>query len=79
MAPKLTRILSMPAQSSRPEQMDNPGWRLHPLKGKLAGHWSVWVTANWRIRFRFEGGEAVDVDLVDYHSSRWRAGSLTGD
>ena len=67
MAPKLTRILSMLAQSSRPDQMDNPGWKLHPLKGKRAGYWSVWVTGNWRVTFRFEGNEAVDVDLVDYH------------
>jgi toxin HigB-1 len=39
----------------------------HPLKGMLAGFWSVTVRANWRIIFRFEGGKAFDVDLVDYH------------
>jgi proteic killer suppression protein len=47
--------------------MDLPGWRLHPLKGELKGLWSVWVNANWRIIFRFDGKDAVDVDLVDYH------------
>jgi proteic killer suppression protein len=40
---------------------------LHPLKGDLAGLWSVTVTGNWRITFRFEGGQAHDVDLLDYH------------
>ena len=44
-----------------------PGWRLHPLKGSLAGFWSVTVTGNLRITFRFEGGRAYDVDLIDYH------------
>lgn len=41
--------------------------RLHPLKGDRAGQWSVRVSGNWRVVFRFEDGEAVDVDLVDYH------------
>jgi proteic killer suppression protein len=44
-----------------------PGFRLHPLKGDLAGYRSIIVSANWRIIFRFEQGEATDVDLVDYH------------
>lgn len=39
-----------------------PGLRLHPLKGDLKGHWSVWVNGNWRITFRFDG---ADVELVD--------------
>ena len=47
--------------------MDLPGARLHPLSGERAGQWSVRVSGNWRIVFRFEGREAVDVDLVDYH------------
>jgi addiction module HigA family antidote len=47
--------------------MDLPGARLHPLSGERAGQWSVKVSGNWRIVFRFEGREAVDVDLVDYH------------
>ena len=42
-------------------------FRLHPLKGDRAGQWSVRVSGNWRVVFRFEDGEAVDVDLVDYH------------
>ncbi len=44
-----------------------PGWRLHPLKGDLRGYWSVTVTGNRRIIFRFENGRAFDVDLIDYH------------
>lgn len=47
--------------------MDLPGFRLHSLKGDRTGQWSVSVTANWRIVFRIADGEAVDVDLVDYH------------
>lgn len=47
--------------------MDLPPFRLHPLKGDLRGFWAVTVRANWRIIFRFENGDAYDVDLVDYH------------
>lgn len=47
--------------------MDLPGWGLHPLKGNRSGQWSVQVSGNWRIVFRFDQGEAVDVDLTDYH------------
>jgi proteic killer suppression protein len=44
-----------------------PGWRLHRLKGKLADHWSVTVSGNWRVIFRFEDADAYDLDLLDYH------------
>ena len=44
-----------------------PGWRLHTLKGDMAGFWSLTVTRNWRLVFRFEEGHARDLDLVDYH------------
>ena len=47
--------------------MNIPGYRLHPLKGDLKGFWSVTVSGNWRIVFRFEDGQVVDVDLTDYH------------
>ena len=43
------------------------GWRLHPLKGELKGFWSVTVSGNWRVIFRFEEGDAFDLDFVDYH------------
>lgn len=47
--------------------MNLPGWRWHPLSGKLAGHWSVWVDENYRLTFTFEGKDAVLVDYQDYH------------
>ena len=47
--------------------MDFPGSRLHMLKGNLAGVWSVTVSGNWRITFRFEDGNAYIVDYQDYH------------
>jgi len=47
--------------------MDLPGFRLHPLQGKLKGFWAVTVRANWRVIFRIEDGHARDVELIDYH------------
>ena len=44
-----------------------PGWRLHRLSGDLCSYWSITVTGNWRIVFRFEDGNVFDVDLIDYH------------
>jgi toxin HigB-1 len=64
---KIERVLALLQRASRPEDMDLPGYRLHPLKGELAGFWSVTLRANWRIIFRFEGTDATDVDLIDYH------------
>ena len=48
-------------------ELNRPGFRLHPLKGRLAGHWSITITGDWRITFRFVDGQALDVDFVDYH------------
>ena len=64
---RLRRILAALHYASRPGEMDYPGFRLHPLYGGLRGLWSVRVSGNWRVVFRFEAGEAVDVDLIDYH------------
>jgi toxin HigB-1 len=50
-----------------PTDMNAPGWRLHPLHGELAGHWSVDVSGNWRLTFAFEGEDAILVDYQDYH------------
>jgi len=47
--------------------LDLPGYRLHPLKGELKGMWSIPISGNWRIAFRFANGDAFDVDLTDYH------------
>ncbi len=49
-----------------PEDMDKPGYRFHPLKGDRKNFYSVRVSGNWRLIFRFEE-EPEDVDLVDYH------------
>jgi toxin HigB-1 len=66
--PKLRRILAMLNVAELPDDMDGmPGWRLHPLKGDRAGEWSVTVSGNLRVTFGFDGKNAVDVDLLDYH------------
>ena len=46
-----------------------PGWKLHPMKGDMKGYWSLTVTGNWRIVFRYNEttNTASDIDLVDYH------------
>jgi len=67
MLEKIENILSVLDVATGPESMDLPGFRLHPLKGDLRGFWAVTVRANWRIVWRFDGGDAVDVDLIDYH------------
>lgn len=64
---KLRDILALLDRSRRPDDMNVPGFRLHALKGRLTGHWAVWVSGNWRVVFRFENGDAVDVDYLDYH------------
>ena len=43
------------------------GWKIHPLKGVLLGFWSLTVSGNWRVIFRFENGDAYDLDYRDYH------------
>lgn len=67
LADKIERILARLEEASEVGNMDLPGFRLHPLKGDLAGFWSVTVSGNWRIVFRFAKGRASDVDLIDYH------------
>lgn len=66
-ADKLRRQLAKLDTAATAKDMDLPGWRLHPLSGSLAGHWSVWVNGNWRMTFTFEGDDAVLVDYRDYH------------
>ena len=66
-ADKIERILARLDQAGEPCDMNLPGYRLHPLKGDLASFWSVTVSGNWRVIFRFEDGHACDVDLTDYH------------
>lgn len=64
---KLRDILARPDAAMAISDMDLAGFRLHPLKGELKGFWAVTVRANWRVIFRFAGGDAHDVDYVDYH------------
>jgi toxin HigB-1 len=47
--------------------MNVPPWRLHALRGNLRDHWAVWVNANWRLTFTFEGKNAILLDYQDYH------------
>ncbi len=65
--PRIRRVLTLLEQATEPHHLAVPGFGLHPLKGRLRGHWSVSVSGNWRMVFRFKDGEAVDVRLVDYH------------
>jgi toxin HigB-1 len=68
LAPKLTRMLTALDAASKVEEMGvYPGWRLHSLKGDLRGFWSLTVTGNWRLIFRFDHDAVTDTDLVDYH------------
>ena len=64
---KVKRILTALDAATSEQAMNLPGYNLHPLKGNLKGFWSVTVSGNWRIIFRFEGGNAKNVDLIDYH------------
>jgi proteic killer suppression protein len=66
-ADTVQEILTVLDAATAPAALDLPGYRLHRLKGDLKGLWSVTVRANWRIMFRFEGPDAFDVKLIDYH------------
>lgn len=66
-ADKLARILDRLAASISPGDMNLPAYRLHKMTGDEEGTWSVWVSGNWRLTFRFEGNDATAVDYRDYH------------
>jgi toxin HigB-1 len=66
-AARLKIILTMLNAATRAGQLNAPGLRLHPLKGKPSGRYAVWVDENFRVIFRFEAGDAVEVDYGDYH------------
>lgn len=67
LVPRIRRILADLDLAVRPNDLDVPGYRVHPLIGEHAGFWSIRVSGNWRIVFRFDEGEPTDVDFVDYH------------
>ena len=64
---RVERILFVLDQAETLEDMDMPGYRLHPLTGERKDTWSIRVTGNWRITFVFEEGNVFNVDLEDYH------------
>ena len=66
-AEKLRRQLFRLDTASGPKDMNIPGWKLHRLSGELKDHWSIWVSGNWRLTFRFQGNDAEVVDYQDYH------------
>ncbi len=66
-AERIRQILHRLDQAERVSQLRLPGYRLHQLHGDREGVWSIRVTRNWRISFRFEAGDAYDVDYEDYH------------
>jgi proteic killer suppression protein len=64
---RLRQILALLATAVTVEDMNLPGLKLHQLKGDLVGFYAVAVSGNWRVIFRFEAGQATEVDLIDYH------------
>jgi proteic killer suppression protein len=70
MADKLRKLLFALETAEMLEQVGRfPGWKLHPLRGDLKGLWSLTVTGNWRLIFRYdeETNTSSDIDLIDYH------------
>ena len=67
MVPRIQDILTVLSEAAAVEELDLPPYRLHALKGDLKGFYAMMVRANWRIIFRFEDGDAFDVDFLDYH------------
>jgi proteic killer suppression protein len=66
-ADRLIRRLDVSDASNSLKSLGLPGFRLHPLRGEMKGKYSIRVTGNWRLTFRFENGAVFDVDLEDYH------------
>lgn len=65
--PRITLILDTIDAAEHVKELDLPGLRLHRLKGDKRNLWSLRVSANWRITFQFEDGDAYILDLEDYH------------
>ncbi len=64
---RIRLVLSALDQATTPEALDLPGLGFHALRGEMTGRYAVTVSRNWRLTFGFEGEDAVDVDLEDYH------------
>ena len=66
-ADRLERMLDRLDSATQPQDMNLPGYKFHELKGQRKGTYSVSVSGNWRLTFRFDGEDAVDVQIEDYH------------
>jgi toxin HigB-1 len=66
-ADKAARRLDALDSATHPLDLYLPGFDCHQLAGARKGAWSITLTGNWRITFRFADGDAFDVDLEDYH------------
>jgi len=64
---RIRRILAALDAAAAPEQLNLPGFAFHALSGDRAGRYAVSASGNWRITFAWDGEDAVDVDLEDYH------------
>ncbi|MFA7279660.1 MAG: type II toxin-antitoxin system RelE/ParE family toxin [Sterolibacterium sp.] len=64
---RIERLLDRLDAVVRPEDMNIPGYKFHQLSGDREETYAVSVSGNWRITFRFDGQDAIDVDLEDYH------------
>jgi proteic killer suppression protein len=64
---RIRRQLLVLEQAHRPEEADLPGWGFHTLRGDQAGRYALLVSRNWRLTFGWDGQDAVEVDLEDYH------------
>ena len=64
---KLLHILASLDAATNAGDLTLPSFRLHRLKGDLAGQWSIWVNGNWRVTFRFVDSDVELVDYRDYH------------
>ena len=65
--PKINRILELLDTIQDIQDLNISGYGLHPLTGNRKGTWSVKVNGNWRITFEFEKGNALNINLEDYH------------
>ena len=66
-AARILRILDRLDAAAKPEDLNLPGFDFHALKGDRKGTYSVSVSGNWRITFRHDAGDAIDVNLENYH------------
>ncbi len=66
-ATRLRMLLAALDTARSIDDMDVPGFKLHPLKGQSRGRWSVWVNGNWRLTFEFRDRMAFLLDYEDYH------------